>query len=108
MPERDEAGDRLATMLQHAAASAEGKTEFTFGNVKAPDEATKARREAMEVKKKAAEPLARCVAVGGPRSVSTGALTTSGRARKIPNDLKVSTRHAQPRCTGRGDHWQCQ
>jgi hypothetical protein len=55
MPERDEAGERLATMLQHAAASAEGQTEVTLRNLKAQDEATKAQREAIEVQRKAAE-----------------------------------------------------
>jgi len=29
MPERDEEGERLATMLRHAATSAEGQTEVT-------------------------------------------------------------------------------
>src|SRR5215470_6582778 len=55
MPERDEAGERLATMLQHAAASSEGQTEVTLRNLKTQDEATKAQREAIEVQRKAAE-----------------------------------------------------
>jgi uncharacterized membrane protein YqiK len=55
MPERDEAGERLATMLQHAAASTEGQTEVTLRNLKAQDEATKAQREAIEVQRTAAE-----------------------------------------------------
>jgi hypothetical protein len=52
MAERDEAGERLATMLQHAAASAEGQTEVTLRH---QDEATKAQREAIEVLRQAAE-----------------------------------------------------
>src|SRR5262249_12066883 len=53
MPERDKVGERLSTMLQQAAASAEGRTEVTLRNPQ--DEATKALREAIEVQKKAAE-----------------------------------------------------
>jgi hypothetical protein len=55
MAERDEVGERLATMLQHAAASAESQTEVTLRNLQAQDEATKAQREAIEVQRKAAE-----------------------------------------------------
>ena len=55
MAERDEVGERLATMLQHAAGSAEGQTEVTLRNLHAQDEATKAQREAIEVQRKAAE-----------------------------------------------------
>ena len=55
MPERDEVGERLATMLQHASVSTEGQTEVTLRNLKAQDEATKAQREAIEVQRKAAE-----------------------------------------------------
>ena len=55
MAERDEVGERLATMLQHAAASAESHTEVTLRNLQAQDEATKAQREAIEVQRKAAE-----------------------------------------------------
>ena len=53
MAERDEVGERLATMLQHAAGTAEGQTEVTLRNLQ--DEATKAQREAIEVQRKAAE-----------------------------------------------------
>jgi hypothetical protein len=55
MAESNEVGERLATMLQHAATSAEGQTEVTLRNLKAQDEATKTQREAIEVQKKAAE-----------------------------------------------------
>jgi hypothetical protein len=53
MAEPGEVGERLATMLQHASASAEGQTEVTVR--KAQDEATKAQREAIEVQRRAAE-----------------------------------------------------
>jgi hypothetical protein len=55
MAERDEVGERLATMLENAAASAEGQTEVTLRNLKAQDEATKAQREAIEVQRKVVE-----------------------------------------------------
>jgi|SRR5215471_2855563 len=53
MAERDEVGERLSTMLQQAAVSAEGQTGVTLRNPQ--DEATKAQREAIEVQRKAAE-----------------------------------------------------
>ena len=53
MSERGEVGERLATMLQHAAETAEGQTEVKPRNPQ--DEATKAQREAIEVQRKAAE-----------------------------------------------------
>jgi hypothetical protein len=53
MRARAEVGERLSTMLLNAAASGEGQTEVSLRNP--PDEATKARREAIEVQRKAAE-----------------------------------------------------
>jgi hypothetical protein len=53
MAERNEVGERLATMLQHAAGSAEGQTEVTLRNPQ--DEAIKAQREVIEVQREAAE-----------------------------------------------------
>jgi hypothetical protein len=53
MSQRDKIGERLSTMLEQAAASAEGQTEVTLRNPQ--DEATKAQREAIEAQRKAAE-----------------------------------------------------
>jgi hypothetical protein len=50
MAERDKIGERLSTMLQQAAASAEGQTEVTLRN---PQD--KAQREAIEAQRKAAK-----------------------------------------------------
>jgi hypothetical protein len=53
MAERGQVGERLASMLQHAAESAE--SQVTPRNLNAQDETIKAQREAIEVQRTAAE-----------------------------------------------------
>jgi hypothetical protein len=55
MPEGGQVGERLATMLQHAAESAESQPEVTLRNLNAQGEITKAQREAIEAQRRAAE-----------------------------------------------------
>jgi hypothetical protein len=58
MAERGQVGERLATMLQHAAESAENQTEVSLRNLNTQDETIKAQREAIEVQRRAAEAIA--------------------------------------------------
>jgi hypothetical protein len=55
MVERGQVGERLATMLQHAAESAENQTEVSLRNLNTQDETIKVQREAIEVQRRAAE-----------------------------------------------------
>jgi hypothetical protein len=55
MAEGGQVGERLATMLQQAAESAESQTEVSLRNLNAQGETTKAQREAIEAQRRAAE-----------------------------------------------------
>jgi len=93
MPERDEEGERLATMLQQAAESARGQTEVTLRNLKAQDEATKAQREAIEVQRKAAEAETKAAeaSIASAKAAEKAAVTAERNAKYMLWSVLVAT-----------------
>jgi len=87
----DEVGERLATMLQKAAESAEGQTEVTLRNPK--DEPIKALREAIEVQRKAAEAETKAAeaSMASAKAVEKAAVVAERNAKYMLWSVVVAT-----------------